>query len=244
MMQKKLKIMAFIPARAGSKGITNKNGRLFLGEPLINRVVRQAQRSKFINRIIVSTESVKIAAIAKEIGAEIPCLRPTSLARDTSKVIDAVAHMLSFLKDKQNYVPDYLVLLQPTSPLRTTDIIDQAMTALLRSKAEAIVTVCQTEQLLFFKDKQGLLQLVSKKAFLSSTNRQELPSTYKLDGSMVYAIKTSALLAKRTFLPPRTLAHVIPRWRAVDLDEPEDFVLAELLAKNEQQIVKKIKNFF
>ena len=207
--------------------------------------IQQAKESQFINRIVVSTEAKSIAAVAIRYGAEIPCLRPSALATDSSKATDAVLHMLRYLREQENYEPDYLILLQATSPFRRVDDIDGAFKLLLKKKAvaDSVVSVCRTEQLLYTKNKGDKLQLVSWEDFLASSNRQQLPPTYKLDGSMVYAIKTSVFLAEKTFLSARLLGYEIPRWRAVDLDESEDFVVGELLYRNRNLIDRKIRNF-
>lgn len=238
-----MKILAIIPARGGSKGITNKNIRKFANKPLIAHTIDCAKKSKTINRIVVSTDSLEIAAVAKKYGAEVPWLRPAKLAKSTSAVTDAIVHVLERLKKEEAYIPDYIVLLQATSPLRLPSDIDNAFALSLRRKADAVVSVCATEQLLYTKSKSDELTLVSSKEFLKSTNRQQLEPTFKLDGSMVYLIKTKVFLQKKSFLPPKTLGYVIPRWRAVDLDEPEDFVVGELIKKNFKRLANTIKNF-
>ena len=238
-----MKILAIIPARGGSQGIKDKNIRLLSGKPLIAHTILCAKQSKHVSRVIVSTDSPKIATISKKFGAEVPWLRPADLATATSKVVDAVLHVLEKLKKDENYIPDYIVLLQTTSPLRTPADIDQALDLCFEKKADAVVSVCQTEQLLYTKTKDHQLKLVSSKEFLKSTNRQQLPQTFKLDGSMVYGIKTKVFLQKKTFLPKNVVGYVVPRWRAVDLDEPQDFVVGELIQKNLNRLVKAIKNF-
>ncbi len=240
-----MKILAIIPARGGSQGIKNKNIRNFSGQPLISHTIKVAKKSKFINRLVVSTNDLEIAKISKKYGAEIPVLRPLEISGSTSKVADAIVHMLDFLKNKENYIPDYLVLLQTTSPLRETVDVDGAISLLLSNKknANATVSVCVTEPLLYIVGEKGHLKLVSSEDFLKTTNRQELPKTYKLDGSMVYVVKTPVFLKLRTFLPPRTLGYVVPRWRAIDLDEPEDFVTGEIICKNKTKIKNKINKF-
>lgn len=238
-----MKILAIIPARGGSKGIKNKNIRMFGGQPLIAHTVLCAKKSKFINRIVVSTDSEAIARVSKKYGAEAPFLRPAELAGDKSKVADAVIHLLVKLKKDEGYRPDYIVLLQTTSPLRLPSDIDAALELCFKRRAPAVVSLCSTEQLLYAKDKNDRLKLVSSKEFLKSTNRQQLPATYKLDGSMVYAIKTKVFLDKKTFLPENTVGYIIPRWRAVDLDEVQDFVIGELVFQKRNQLARKIKNF-
>lgn len=238
-----MEILAIIPARGGSKGIKNKNIRLFGGKPLIAHTIDCAKKSKLINRLIVSTDSAEIANISKKYGAEVPFLRPAELAQDKSKVVDAIIHLLNKLKKDEHYQPDYIVLLQPTSPLRTVTDMDNALKLCFKRRADAVVSLCSTEQLLFTKDKNDLLQMVVDKKFLNSTNRQELSSTYKLDGSMVYAIKTKVFLARKFFLTGKLVGYIIPRWRAVDLDETQDFVVGELIFRQRRQLEWRIKHF-
>ncbi len=239
----RMNILAVIPARGGSKGILNKNIRVFGGKPLLAYTIDAAKKSRYITKIVVSTESEAVASVARKYGAEVPFLRPMELAQDRSKATDAVYHLLTTMKKESGYMPDYVVLLQPTSPLRESADIDGVLTLLFKRKASAIVSVCRTEQLLFTKNKKDVLKLVSDKSFLKSGNRQELPDTYKLDGSMVYCIKTSVFLKKKTFIPKGVLAFEIPRWRAVDIDEPQDFLVGELIYRNRKKIERGLKAF-
>lgn len=237
------KFLGIIPARGGSKGIKNKNIRNFCGKPLIYYTIKEAKKSKYLDRIIVSTESPKIAALAKKYGAEVPFLRPRELAQDKSRVLDAVEHLLKKLKEEENYSPQFIVLLQPTSPLRTVTEIDGIIRLLLKRKADSAITMCATEPRVFAKDKKDGLHLVSSKYFLKSTNRQDFMPTFKEDGSMVYVNRVKTLLYRRNFLGGKLVGYAIPRWRAVDLDEPQDFVVGELLIKNFNNLNRKIKNF-
>ncbi len=237
-------ILAVIPARGGSKGILKKNIRQFAGKPLITHAIDQAKSAKSINRIIVSTESKEIADIAQKNGAEVPFLRPLELAGDKSRVVDVVIDILDRLKKEENYIPDLVMLLQPTNPLRTSEDINGVLALLVSSGADAVVTICSTENLLYTRNKKGLISLVSgTELFLSSPNRQELSDVYRLDGSMVYVVKTQVLITERTFLPNNLAGYVIPNWRAVDIDEPEDFVVGELIMKNKNVISKDIESF-
>ncbi|MDO8619769.1 MAG: acylneuraminate cytidylyltransferase family protein [bacterium] len=236
-------ILAIIPARGGSKGIVNKNIRAFAGKPLLAHTIDTAQGSRKINRIVVSTDSKKIADVAKKYGAEVPFLRPPEFSGDSAKVADAITHLLFKMREDEGYVPDYIVLLQPTSPLRATADIDSAIDLLLKRKAPAVVSVCRTEQLLFAKDKEDTLVLMSDETFLASSNRQELKDTYKLDGSMVYALRTDVFLKEKSFLPTGVIGYEIPRWRAIDIDEPQDFLVGELIFKNRKKIEQALKKF-
>ncbi len=239
----KQEILAIIPARGSSRGIKNKNIKLFCGKPLIYYTIHEAKKAKLFDRIIVSTDSKEIANISKKYGVEVPFLRPKELAKNNSMVRDAVLHLLINLKEKDRYHPDYIVLLEPTSPLRLSQDIDNALKLLFRKRANALVSVYATEQLLFTKDKFDKLYVVSNRKFLKSTNRQQLLPTYKLDG-FVYAIKTKVFLKEKTFLPKGVIGYVNEaRWRTTDVNEPQDFVLGELIYKNLKNLKKKINNF-
>src|SRR3989338_7889498 len=138
-------ILALIPARGGSKGILNKNIRVFAGKPLLVHTIAAEKKSRYVTRIVVSTESRAIANVARKYGAEVPFLRPRELAGDRAKATDAVYHLLTTLEKQSGYMPDYVVLLQPTSPLRESKDIDGALDLLFKQKAQAVVSVCRTE---------------------------------------------------------------------------------------------------
>ncbi|MDP2684174.1 MAG: acylneuraminate cytidylyltransferase family protein [bacterium] len=237
-------ILAIIPARGGSKGIPSKNIRDFAGKPLIVHTINQAKNAKHINRIIVSTDSEEIADVAKKNGVGVPFLRPPELAGDKSLIVDVVIDILDRLKKEENYIPDLVMLLQPTNPLRTSEDIEGVLALLASSGADATVTICSTENLLYTRNEKGFINLVpGTELFLSSPNRQELSATYRLDGSMIYVVKTQVLITERTFLPNNLAGYVIPNWRAVDIDEPEDFVVGELIMKNKDIIGKNVESF-
>lgn len=235
--------LAIIPARGGSKGIPKKNLRLFCGKPLITYTIAEAKKSRHLSRIIVSTESDDIARVANEYGAEVPFLRPTELAKDTSKVLDAIVHLLKELKANEGYTPDYVVLLQPTSPLRTAEDIDATIDLLLRENADSAITVSVVEPRVFIKAADGTLTLASDERFLRSTNRQALEHTVSENGSMVYVNRVSTLLSTGNFLNGKLVGIETPKWRSVDLDAPEDFVLGELICKHKEVIRQDINAF-
>jgi len=237
-----MNILAIIPARSGSKGIKNKNIRLFNNLPLIAHTILCTKKSKNITRIIVSTDSNDIADISCKYGAEVPFLRPKKLSQDSSSIIGVVEHVLRELRDTEGYVPDNIMLLQPTSPLRNTNDINKSILLFKQKKADAVVSICGTENLLFNKDKKNQIKVLNKE-FLNNSNRQKLEKMYKLDGSMIFLIKTSVFLKNRSFFTGKLFGYEIERWRAIDLDEPQDFVIGELIHKNIRKIESCIKNF-
>ena len=242
----KPRVLAIIPARGNSKGIPNKNIRLFDKKPLISYTINQALNLKkegFIDRIIVSTDSPKIASVAKKYKAEVPFLRPKNLATSKSNVIDAVLHLLQEIKSKEDYTPDYILLLQTTSPLREEDDVIKCFKKIKSPKTDAVLTICPTHALLYNIDKlSDSISLVNKKINLKkSSNRQSMPKGYKLNGCFVYLIKHQTLIKEKTFFPKKTKAVICDAWRSIDLDNPSDWALAENTYKNKDKIKKEIE---
>jgi len=237
-----MKILALIPARGGSKGVLKKNIRPFNGRPLIAYTIEAAKASKYVDRIVVSTEDEEIAAIAIERGADVPFIRPIEMASDTSKVMDAVVYTLEKLKEIEGYEPTHVLLLQTTSPMRTSEDIDHAVELFEARSAESLVSVCQTESWLLMKDAEDRLTILPNGIPLTS-NRQQNPKFYKLDGCMIYLIKTDVLLHERSFVAGKLIGYEIPRWRAIDIDDPQDFVVGELIHRERGAIEQALKDF-
>lgn len=230
-MYKKKKILAVIPARAGSKGLPGKNIRPLLGKPLIAWSIKQASRSKYIDKVVVSTESPTVASIARRYGADVPFLRPKKLATDTAKSIDVILHALSYFAKLGN-IYDIVVLLQPTSPLRKSADINKAIEGLLANKAKAIVSVCKEEHsplwsvTLTAGNKIG--QFLGKGA--EKKSRQSLPIFYRINGA-VYVAEVDYLKRNKGFFGKLTFAYIMPQERSVDIDNKFDFSFAEFLMR-------------
>ncbi len=218
-----MKILGLIPARGGSKGLPGKNLRPLLGVPLIGRTILAALKSKALDRLIVSTDDPKIAACARAFGAEVPFLRPKRLATDQAAVVDAALHALDELA-KSGDRPDAVMLLQPTSPLRTAATIRKAA-ALLKKTGEAVVSVAAASEhpLWARKIENGRLVPFLDKA---PASRQQLPPAYALDGS-IYLVPVSELRRRRRFAWPGARALVSPAAEVCDIDELDDFEAAE-----------------
>lgn len=239
-MYKNKKILGLIPARGGSKGLPGKNIRLLLRKPLIAWTIEQALRSKYLDDIVLTTDDRRIAATGKKFGAEVPFMRPASLATDRAKSIDVIIHALNWLKEHgRNY--DYIVLLEPTSPLRETIDIDRAIEQLLNNSvgAVSIVGVSQVEAThpaFDVKiDQRGLLKPYEQKKF-SVKRRQDLDPLYYFEGT-VYVSEVKVLYERLSFYHDKTLPYIVPRWKAPELDEVVDFYCIESIMKN----LKKIK---
>jgi CMP-N-acetylneuraminic acid synthetase len=238
----KLRILAIIPARGGSKGIPHKNIRRFAGKPLIAHTIGAARSSRFVDRIVVSTDDKKIAAVARAYGAEVPFMRPKPLANDKSSIIDALIYTLEKLENDEGYIPTHLLLLQPTNPMRTADDIKNAVALMKKRRADSVISVCRTENLLITKDETDRLTILNPK-LLKQPNRQQLPNYYKLDGCMIYLTDARKFRKERSLFAGKLVGYEIERWRAVDLDEPQDFVVGELVYKQQARVRRTLKTF-
>ncbi|GKX65523.1 cytidylyltransferase domain-containing protein [Inconstantimicrobium mannanitabidum] len=224
-------ILAIIPARGGSKGLPRKNVKELDGKPLISYTIEEAKKSKYIDRIVVSTEDEEIAKVSKQFGAQVPCLRPQELAEDYSTSVDCVLHMLKWLKYSENYTPDYVCLLQCTSPLRDSDDIDGAIEKIIEIGMDAVVSICEAEVNPYWTT---ILNGDKLEYFLEEgrkiTRRQELPKVYRVNGA-IYLIETKVFVENKTFEPENLTGFIMNNNRSIDIDNNEDFMLAELLIK-------------
>lgn len=228
-------ILAVIPARGGSKRIPNKNIRDFCGKPLIAYAIEQGKAHPRVDRVIVDTDDEEIARVAKQYGAEVPFLRPKELATDTAQATDALIHLLGRLKKEEGYEPTHVLLLQTTSPLREMRDIDACFEMADKTDAATVLTVAPTHPRLYFLDAEHRLILANKEV-TDSTNVQAWPKAYLLNGCMAYIIKVSELLRTRKIFGDDVRGVICEKWRSVDLDEPEDWVAAELLYRHRQEI--------
>ncbi len=207
---------------------------------MIAYAIEQAGSCSFVDRVVVDTDSPKIAAVAKHYGAEVPFLRPAHLATDKAGISDALIYLLGRLKKDENYVPDYILLLQTTSPLRELKDIEGCWTLIKKTGADTVLTVCPTHPRLYYMDEKQNIVLANGSE-KQSTNIQEWRPAYVLNGCFVYIFKTAEFLKQKTVIMKNTKAIVCDKWRSVDLDNPEDWALAEFLYKNKKAIEANIK---
>lgn len=229
----KHKILALIPARGGSKGIKHKNVVELCGKPLICYTIKSALDSALINRVVVSTDDKEIQKIAQGLGAEVPFVRPDNLSKDTTAMYDVLTHALGFLKSEQNYQPDIVVLLQPTSPLRTATHIDEALTRFIRLKADSVVSLCPVDYSPYWMKiiRKGLVVPFIEQGN-RYTRRQDLPRVYQLNGA-IYITKPEVIFGKqRQILGRKTYPYFMSKQDSVDIDTYEDILLAEALLRN------------
>ena len=224
------KLLAIIPARGGSKGLPGKNIKELCGKPLIAWTIEQARSCSNIDRILVSTDDREIAEVAKKYGAEVPFMRPPELASDSAATIDVIFHTIHWLKKCEDYQAEYILLLQPTSPLRTSGDIDSAIGMLKDKNAQAVVSVCETEHHPWWSNilpEDGNMKDFIRPDILNK-RRQDLPVFYRLNGA-IYLAKTDYLSEQNSFFGPDTFAYKMFKERSVDIDSDLDFKLVSLL---------------
>lgn len=226
------RILTIIPARGGSKGLPGKNIRDLSGKPLIAWSIDAALKSRYLDKILVSTDSTEIAGVAKQFHAEVPFLRPAHLATDEAKSIDAVSHAIKWLEEHgQSF--DLVMILQPTSPLRTTRDIDAAIELFFQKNASAVISVAPCDHHPWWTNslpEDGNMESFLRPEALS--NRQGLPQYYRLNGA-IYLAEITFLMENGSFFSPRTFAYLMPASSSIDIDTHLDFKLADLILAEE-----------
>lgn len=228
-MHGNLKILALIPARGGSKGLPGKNLKPLAGKPLIAWTIEAACNSKYIDRVIVSTDDNHIAQTATKWCADVPFLRPPKFARDDSPRMEYINHALDFLRAR-NEIYEIIVILQPTSPLRTKEHIDQAIESLFTKNAQALVSVCPAEHPPYWMNtlpKDGCMANFWKQD-LQRTNRQDAPQYFRLNGAL-YIAYVSWLDKMGEFIGDQTYAYIMEPKDSIDIDTSLDLQFTELI---------------
>lgn len=234
-MINKKPVVAIIPARGGSKGLPGKNIKDFCGKPLIVWTIEAALQSRFIDKVIVSTDNHEIAKIAKQSGALVPFIRPTHLATDETPSIDVIKHALNFCAEKNELFFEYTIMLEATSPLRVAEDIDEAFMQLIASPyAESIVGISRSEAqnpaFLVTRDSKNLITGYRDSA-MKVIRRQDIESVYFFEGSL-YISETTVLCKKNTFYHDKTLGYEFPKWKSLEIDDLDDFLMAETIMKH------------
>jgi len=228
------RILSIIPARGGSKGLPRKNILPLLGKPLLVWTLEQALRSNYCDKVMVSTDDVEIAEVARKNGADVPFMRPKELAADTTPMFKVVAHALSFYKSKGIFF-DYVAILQPTSPLRKADDIDNAIKMLIDHEKEGDSLVSLGEA---HKEHPSMVQKIvggyvkpyevqPKKVF----RRQDLVRLFSPNG-LIFISKTEKILKYETFYQRRAIPYHVERWQNFEVDDLVDFICIEAILKN------------
>lgn len=224
-----MEILAVIPARGGSKRLPGKNIKKLGKLPLIAHTILPALKSKYITKVVVTTDDLEIKKISQKYGAEVVD-RPKELAGDLSLMHEGITYTLDYLKKTKNYSPDIIVLLQATVPLRILEDIDSSIKLFLENKdCNCVCSVCEKNPYWSFKmEGKFAVPLFDEKYFL--TRSQDLPKIYALNGA-IYVLKTKDFLKYKKFSLDKMIPYVMPDDRSVDIDELRDFKLAEFYYK-------------
>jgi len=235
-MYKNNRVLAIIPARGGSKGLPKKNIKEILGMPLIAWTIKQAQNCEYIDKIYVSTDSKEIASVSEEYGVNIPKLRPKHLAEDTSSSVDLVNYIIEDL-ETEGEVFDYIVLLEPTSPMRRRGDIGNALElAINHSDADGVISVGAVHM-----EHPTTVKRVQSDGYITSylqskreiVQRQQLEDVYFPYG-VAYIIKTEVFLEKHAFYTDKILPYYIERWQNYEVDDIYDFLCIESIMKEKR----------
>lgn len=222
------RVIAIIPARAGSKSVKDKNIKPLGGKPLIAWPIDVAKKSKYIDRIIVSTDGDKIKKVAENYGAEV-YLRPEELAQDQSILIDTLRHLIKQLKEEKE-TAEFMVILEPTCPLRSIEDVDKVIEKLLTNDSVATFIEAELNPHRAWKIDDGKVKTFIEGA-VPWLPRQELPKAYQLNGA-VYGFRLNKLPAEGiSVVFGKTAAVLMPKERSVDIDFDMDFIIAEHIIK-------------
>ena len=226
------KVLGLITARGGSKGIPKKNIEHVGGKPLITWTIEAALKSNVFDRVVVSTDNNEIAAVAQKWGAEVPFIRPGRLSKDDSPHVDVIIHAINWLQEKEDYSPEFLMLLQPTSPLRTSEDIDKSFELAVDRKADCVISVQETlshpySVMQVTEDQKLLKFLMSSEDDSSYQRRQVRPKFYSLNGA-IFIFKVDVLLTTKNMYPELTFTYVMPKERSLDVDTSWDLHIANL----------------
>lgn len=231
------KVLAIIPARGGSKGLSEKNIKPLCGKPLLGWTIEQAKASKYIDEIFVSTDCQKIADVAKQFNINVPFLRPDELAKDTSSSMDVVEHVLAHYHAEGEHF-DYILLLEPTSPLRKKNDIDTAIElAVSNATADGIVSLGEVHM-----EHPMIVKKVNQQGRITSYiddvkkiyQRQQADKAYFPYG-VVYMIKTEIFNREKSFYTNNIIPYFIERWQDYEVDDIYDFIAIEAILKKIQE---------
>lgn len=227
-----MKILGTICARGGSKGVKNKNIRDLNGKPLISHTIDFFKKWGNIDRLVVSTDSQKIAEVAKQYGADVPILRPKELASDYAFKLDAIKHIVEFCENEKEEKYDIIIDLDPTAPLRKQRYLDEAFDKFLKSEANNLYSVCKSHKNPYFNmvelDEKGYAHL-SKHS--TAVARQKAPEVYSINAS-IYIYNRDFLIEKTILHSDKTIVYEMPEIASVDIDREIDFLFIEFLLRN------------
>ena len=229
--------IGFIFARGGSKGLPGKNIKIFNGKPLIAWSIEQAIKAKGIDEIYVSTDSEEIAAISRNYGAKISFMRPANLATDTSPEWDSWRHALRKLESQFGYLPKEMVSIPATSPLRTSGDIEACLDKFKSGIYDGVITITESNRNPYFNmvsvGEGGVITLASK-VEANINRRQDAPRLFDVT-TVCYVFKSKYILESSNIFNGKVSSVVIPKLRAIDIDDEIDFKIAEFISTMGEQ---------
>jgi len=230
-MYKEKTFLAVIPARIGSKRLAKKNILDLSGKPLVAWTIESAVKSKYLDEVVVSTDSEDVALVAKKYGAKVPFLRPLEFSTDTASTYSVAKHCIDFYDKELRKKFDYIILLQPTSPLRKHNEIDNAIEYLIKKQADAVISVTEVDHSPMWVN--TLPSSLSMKNFTNEkklNNRsQDIEKFYRPNGS-IYIVDMKMLKKYESFyIKENIYAYIMDRMTSIDIDDLIDFKLVEVL---------------
>ena len=230
-----MRCLGLIGARGGSKGIPRKNLVDLAGHPLIYYTFVEALKSKLLDRVVLTTDDPEIAELAKSLGVDVPFLRPPELASDTAALADAIQHALDWLKEHEGYAPDAILLLQPTSPLRQTKHIDEAIKLFQTENAGSVISLSPPQEhpwdMVYFEDEQ---MHFARDKYSELTNRQTYREFFYINGA-IYITSVELFAKHKNFWTGKIIPYYMNALDSIDVDSESDLVIADCLLRQRQQ---------
>lgn len=229
------KILAIILARGGSKGIPGKNIKNLAGKPLIAYTIEEALKSKYIDKLILSTDDKEIAEVGEKHGAQVPFLRPKKLATDTATSEKAMLHTINCMEKNKDFNSQLVMLLQPTSPLRKVEDIDNSIEKIIDKKGDSLIGLSKAEKHPYWmmEIRDGKVVPYNENKRKKYTRRQDLPEIYNINGA-IYITDTKLFKETLNRWAGKTIPYLMPKKRSVDIDDMLDWRLAEVLLEEEK----------
>ncbi len=231
-----MEILAVIPARGGSKAVPKKNIRDLGGKPLIAHTIEQALQCRMLTDVVVSSDDEQIRDVSMALGARAPFVRPAELSTDTALALPTIQHAVVEMEKLDAKTYDYVIMLQATSPFRKIEDIEKALTMMIESKADAVISVVNVEGWHPMKMKRfdGDKLVDYQRPPIENPPRQILPPVYMMNGA-IFATKRDVMMNRNTFQGDYCVGYIMPRERSFDIDDEYDFLFAELLLSRDQR---------
>lgn len=230
-----MNILGLITARGGSKRLPGKNVRPLCGKPLIAWTAEAALKSHFVTSVMITTDDEQIARICKDMGVEVPFIRPSALAQDDTPHMAVLEHAVGWLKENKCTLPEYILVLQPTSPLRTAEDIDASVEIARQKNADAVISVCEVQRnptLMWSLSTDG--RLCEAKEQNPMYYSKQRPGRLVVPNGAIYLIRTAVSMKDKTLYPVNSFSYIMPAQRSLDVDTFWDFQLAEMILKDKQ----------